>query len=67
MRKIKKLTSVFLTVIMVLGVLTVAQFTASATINSNQLTAYKYLLKDIHDNPLDYTSLFDNNKSNIEK
>ena len=67
MRKIKKLTSVFLTVIMVLGVLTVAQFTASAAVNSDQLYLYKLLLKDIHDYPLNYVDLLNNNKTDIEK
>ena len=67
MRKIKKLTSVFLAVIMVLGMLTVAPFSASAAINSDQLYLYKLLLKEVHDNPLDYVYLFDNNKADIEK
>ena len=67
MRKIKKLTSVFLAVIMVLGMLTVAPFSASATVNSDQLYLYKLLLKDIHDYPLNYVDLFNNNKTDIEK
>ncbi len=67
MRKFKKLTSVFFAVIMVLGVLTVAQFTASAAINSDQLYLYKLLLKDIHDYPLNYVDLNNNNKTDIEK
>ena len=67
MRKIKKLTSVFLTVIMVLGGLTVAPFSASAAVNSDQLYLYKLLLKDIHDYPLNYVDLLNNNKTDIEK
>ena len=67
MRKFKKLTSVFFAVIMVLGMLTVAPFSASAAVNSDQLYLYKLLLKEVHDNPLDYVYLFSNNKADIEK
>lgn len=57
MKKIKKLTSVFLAAIMVLGVLTVAPFTASAAINSTQINIYKNKLKDIHNNPQSYMTI----------
>ena len=67
MRKMKKLTSIFMAVIMAFGVLTAAPFSASAAINSDQLYLYKLLLKEVHDNPLDYVYLFDNNKADIEK
>ena len=67
MKKIKKLTSVFLAAIMALGVLTVAPFTASAAINSTQINIYKNKLKDIHNNPQSYMQLYDNNKKDIEK
>ena len=53
MRKIKKLTSVFLTVIMVLGVLTVAQFTASAESKSDN-KIFADFLRDIYYNPEKY-------------
>ena len=63
----KKTIAIIITAVMLLSMVAIAPVTAEAALNSTQINLYKNELKSIHNSPLSYVDLFNQNTKDIEK
>lgn len=62
----KRTIAIIITAVMLLSMVAMAPITAEA-LNNTQINLYKKELKVVHDYPLQYAELYNNDKNNIEK